>query len=138
MSRKNDWSRASACCCSSARAEDDQSHRVCRWVILRTPITAADEESQSRETQGPEGLGALWECVSLLWAGVGRKGRSFEERQDKDNQLMGGGLFWVRTRQSGSGCMQGDAGKINGYVISLLLSQIGSGGGRRSELKKEA
>lgn len=34
--------------------------------------------------------------------------------------------------------MQGDAGKINGYVISLLLSQIGSGGGGAAELKKEA
>ena len=46
------------------------------------------------------------------------------------------GTSWVRTRQFGSGCMQGDAGKINGYVISLLLSQIGSGGGGAAELKK--
>lgn len=34
--------------------------------------------------------------------------------------------------------MHGAAGKINGYVISLRRSQIGSGGGRRSRAEKRS
>lgn len=88
--------------------------------------TEADEES-SQKAEGPEAL--------VHSAAVGAGGWSKKAILETTISLR---VSWVRTRQSGSGCMQGAAGKINGYVISLRPSQIGSSGGRRSRAEKRS